>query len=226
MIRRPPRSTLFPYTTLFRSTSLSQVMRPPLTAPRKCTFICMVAVLTPTSASTERPIALSMSEEYTPPCNVPAPFRWMSLTAMLMTERPGSTSSTFAPMCLEKVTSSLKYRVRWFSWSSLRVPPSSLTERSLPSSLAVRWLDLGYQGIRQDAPEVVGIDWEHEPEYPRFHLHPERWCVSRHLRPTIFALRSEEHTSELQSRQYLVCRLLLEKKKTTLHTTERETRTC
>src|SRR3712207_7479243 len=29
------------------------------------------------------------------------------------------------------------------------------------------------------------------------------------------AARSEEHTSELQSRQYLVCRLLLEKKKTT-----------
>src|SRR3712207_8027891 len=28
------------------------------------------------------------------------------------------------------------------------------------------------------------------------------------------AKRSEEHTSELQSRQYLVCRLLLEKKKT------------
>src|SRR3712207_8359120 len=29
-------------------------------------------------------------------------------------------------------------------------------------------------------------------------------------------LRSEEHTSELQSRQYLVCRLLLEKKKSGL----------
>src|SRR3712207_7507241 len=29
----------------------------------------------------------------------------------------------------------------------------------------------------------------------------------------LVALRSEEHTSELQSRQYLVCRLLLEKKK-------------
>src|SRR3712207_8893232 len=28
-------------------------------------------------------------------------------------------------------------------------------------------------------------------------------------------VRSEEHTSELQSRQYLVCRLLLEKKKNT-----------
>src|SRR3712207_7019129 len=30
--------------------------------------------------------------------------------------------------------------------------------------------------------------------------------------------RSEEHTSELQSRQYLVCRLLLEKKKNTHQT--------
>src|SRR5258707_11802101 len=29
----------------------------------------------------------------------------------------------------------------------------------------------------------------------------------------VYAYRSEEHTSELQSRQYLVCRLLLEKKK-------------
>src|SRR3712207_8881716 len=32
-------------------------------------------------------------------------------------------------------------------------------------------------------------------------------------RTDIQAVRSEEHTSELQSRQYLVCRLLLEKKK-------------
>src|SRR3712207_9312749 len=30
--------------------------------------------------------------------------------------------------------------------------------------------------------------------------------------PAHTAVRSEEHTSELQSRQYLVCRLLLEKK--------------
>src|SRR3712207_8003720 len=32
-------------------------------------------------------------------------------------------------------------------------------------------------------------------------------------RPEDPGIRSEEHTSELQSRQYLVCRLLLEKKK-------------
>src|SRR3712207_8587766 len=37
--------------------------------------------------------------------------------------------------------------------------------------------------------------------------------VSRELHQRLKqALRSEEHTSELQSRQYLVCRLLLEKK--------------
>src|SRR5258708_19647913 len=33
----------------------------------------------------------------------------------------------------------------------------------------------------------------------------------------VFCLRSEEHTSELQSHLNLVCRLLLEKKKTHLH---------
>ena len=32
-------------------------------------------------------------------------------------------------------------------------------------------------------------------------------------------LRSEEHTSELQSQAYLVCRLLLEKKKKTIYNT-------
>src|SRR3712207_7269293 len=37
------------------------------------------------------------------------------------------------------------------------------------------------------------------------------------VRVELGQLRSEEHTSELQSRQYLVCRLLLEKKKSYLY---------
>src|SRR3712207_8693375 len=37
--------------------------------------------------------------------------------------------------------------------------------------------------------------------------------LNRPFAPGDLPLRSEEHTSELQSRQYLVCRLLLEKKK-------------
>src|SRR6266508_5276250 len=58
-----------------------------------------------------------------------------------------------------------------------------------------------------------------------FHLFPRtRWLLSSYSRahpedadlagPRL--LRSEEHTSELQSRGHLVCRLLLEKKKTKL----------
>src|SRR3712207_7857656 len=47
---------------------------------------------------------------------------------------------------------------------------------------------------------VVGLRWN-----------PRVWVTSAVIFWGIF--RSEEHTSELQSRQYLVCRLLLEKKK-------------
>src|SRR3712207_8676331 len=45
------------------------------------------------------------------------------------------------------------------------------------------------------------------------HVVREAVRVGRHR------LRSEEHTSELQSRQYLVCRLLLEKKTLRVHVT-------
>src|SRR3712207_7169768 len=57
---------------------------------------------------------------------------------------------------------------------------------------------------------------------PRARRSPS-WATSGVCRPTSATIagttarsgrrRSEEHTSELQSRQYLVCRLLLEKKK-------------
>src|SRR3712207_8765995 len=46
------------------------------------------------------------------------------------------------------------------------------------------------------------------PAWPHQGRHPRRAAASAALSD-----RSEEHTSELQSRQYLVCRLLLEKKK-------------
>src|SRR3712207_8093934 len=95
MIRPPPRSTLFPYTTLFRSP-------PPRSSARR------------------------------PPCSCPA--------------APWRTSSPSA---------------------STPSPATSSSPTPAPTSTA-----------RKPAPP-----------------------------------RSEEHTSELQSRQYLVCRLLLEKKK-------------
>src|SRR5436305_11298427 len=55
-----------------------------------------------------------------------------------------------------------------------------------------------------------------------------RWPERRKVQPSGWlrwegavpepSVRSEEHTSELQSRPHLVCRLLLEKKKKTCHT--------
>src|SRR3712207_7799125 len=46
--------------------------------------------------------------------------------------------------------------------------------------------------------------------------------VKHPLEPVVHTgYRSEEHTSELQSRQYLVCRLLLEKKKTSAASLQR-----
>src|SRR3712207_7080053 len=97
MIRRPPRSTLFPYTTLFRSLSVGRV-------------------------------------------------GWLDAIVAVMPSRP------FGPRAAQGVGGS---------------------DRSWP----------GRAGSRPHTGRQVQTD------------------------------RSEEHTSELQSRQYLVCRLLLEKKK-------------
>src|SRR3712207_8595880 len=49
--------------------------------------------------------------------------------------------------------------------------------------------------------------------------HPDRHVADELLVEAVLDQpRSEEHTSELQSRQYLVCRLLLEKKKQVQYT--------
>src|SRR3712207_8217886 len=67
--------------------------------------------------------------------------------------------------------------------------------------------------------EVVGVvgDAVHEVERPA----AEATALGDHdaVRPgdDLEVGRSEEHTSELQSRQYLVCRLLLEKKTNTIY---------
>src|SRR5207253_6036080 len=72
-------------------------------------------------------------------------------------------------------------------------------------------------GSRTVLPEGVLPQWLHqEPEATRALLQHARRCrisVQRHFR-ALPDRRSEEHTSELQSRGHLVCRLLLEKKKT------------
>src|SRR5260221_7396379 len=101
MIRRPPRSTLFPYTTLFRSSTTSTVNR-----------TCCI------------PITFSTSESHT--------------------------------------------------------------------------IDLFVTKLDKEYSVVLGYDW-----------------LTQHNLSIDKQIRSEEHTSELQSHSDLVCRLLLEKKKNT-----------
>src|SRR5258707_12087106 len=62
---------------------------------------------------------------------------------------------------------------------------------------------------RQQGPAALRPDAVHRRD-PQV-LQPQGG--GRELVGLVDAQRSEEHTSELQSRQYLVCRLLLEKKK-------------
>src|SRR5438874_10305538 len=71
-----------------------------------------------------------------------------------------------------------------------------------------RGLTSGYKRCRtQNSRRPGGPDrFQPIPDRPSSH---ETW----HSRSTVPTPRSEEHTSELQSRRDLVCRLLLEKKK-------------
>src|SRR3989441_6269307 len=50
-------------------------------------------------------------------------------------------------------------------------------------------------------------------DYPRLNVKDVRVLLLEATDRLLAAMRSEEHTSELQSLAYLVCRLLLEKKK-------------
>src|SRR3712207_7101915 len=67
----------------------------------------------------------------------------------------------------------------------------------------VAWVDADHHVRLADVDRAV-LRWRSPRPVPRG-AHSLSWS------------RSEEHKSELQSRQYLVCRLLLEKKKTQLN---------
>src|SRR3712207_5207045 len=83
-------------------------------------------------------------------------------------------------------------------------PKTEDTQRDLHlRELAAQTMTYLAEQFRQP---ILYIATEHADHAPHRHLH-----VLALLPKTLS--RSEEHTSELQSRQYLVCRLLLEKKK-------------
>src|ERR1039458_10687877 len=78
------------------------------------------------------------------------------------------------------------------------IMPVSTGSRLTDSAQCSPWLTLQFS----DAGAQFGKNFIHRPR---------QRTVERHARRIL--MRSEEHTSELQSLRHLVCRLLLEKKK-------------
>src|SRR5207253_11514751 len=98
-----------------------------------------------------------------------------------------------------------------FLWFSCPAPaPPLLYTLSLHDALPI------FSGDGMARRRVVG--GRGDPRGPAIsgpHLHSQRPLARRRRQNVQWALgvRSEEHTSELQSRGHLVCRLLLEKKR-------------
>src|SRR3712207_7601376 len=99
----------------------------------------------------------------------------------------------------------------------IRRPPRStlFPYTTLFRSPPPAWSQRPIRGIRRlvrvgkrEAPSPIQRDTSAAP-----HGGAAPKCISGRTSYLRVRLRSEEHTSELQSRQYLVCRLLLEKKK-------------
>src|SRR3712207_9120024 len=97
--------------------------------------------------------------------------------------------------CLHHTAPALNAFIRFFFLMIRRPPRSTL----FPYTTLFRSLARGIETFR-DVPALVA-----QAQEARDRIRP--------LQEQLAAARSEEHTSELQSRQYLVCRLLLEKKK-------------
>src|SRR5256884_5442943 len=77
-------------------------------------------------------------------------------------------------------------------------------------------------GLRRDN-KALPREGVLSPVEPRRVIQPETAATLRRLMEGVILHRSEEHTSELQSRLHLVCRLLLEKKKINTAIAQRHT---
>src|SRR3712207_7886625 len=93
----------------------------------------------------------------------------------------------------------------------IRRPPRSTL---LPYTTLFRSVP-GHHVGHESQGERRGAQHEDREELDRRQQHVHERRDARREQVVLEEARSEEHTSELQSRQYLVCRLLLEKKKTT-----------
>src|SRR5256884_6948765 len=173
MIRRPPRSTLFPYTTLFRSVhafgKLSYDAKSRAVLP---TTMYDIASLTKVVVTTTLVAKLAEGDFAVP----------LDLEAKIERYLPEWAGGP-QPEWRHRVT------VRHLLTHTSGLPPFKEYWRSS-------------QGKQDTLTKIFTEPLEYEPGSKEVYSDLG-----------IILMRSEEHTSELQSRLHLVCRLLLEKKK-------------
>src|SRR5438045_7594865 len=101
----------------------------------------------------------------------------------------------------------------------MRQPPSRIYTLSLHDALPISQDDLGDRREDERVDEAgAGDELPGEQERADRQHARQRGAAAPELSGRTHA-RSEEHTSELQSLRHLVCRLLLEKKKKNIKTT-------
>src|SRR5690606_41324501 len=171
--RRPPSSTLFPYTTLFRSNPGAQLLG--------------TDVATTALTKTEVLTAAEYSEGI-----ISVPINWTKAD-----EVKNSSENAKIKLVTALITNALESH-------------DDLLEEALMATSTNGFL--GFQSIVPDSGEgtVGGIDASVETWW-RNYTSTYRDDGSDIQAQMTKAWRSEEHTSELQSRENLVCRLLLEK---------------
>src|SRR5476651_575028 len=176
MIRRPPRSTLFPYTTLFRSI--------------RATVIGASQFTVQVSGKTIH-VSEDRSEEHTSELQ-----SRQYLVCRLLLETKNITLNWTAPDTEERAELVSQHDYTRQMESQIRYMTIFVFNDTATTEI--------YTLSLHDALPILGSGSRRSTSWFRSSARPV-------FSTTAMWSRSEEHTSELQSRQYLVCRLLLEK---------------
>src|SRR3712207_5955522 len=225
MIRRPPRSTLFPYTTLFRSTSDQ-------TFSRKFQELFLAVKLDNEYAKDD------ILENYLNTIYFgrgaygieAAANTYFGVPASQLTAQQGAVLAVLvrSPSTYDPESNPEGAMDRWGLVLDAMVDEGWLTQQErqasvFPPVLPRTGSNLGIPGgpeglvVQRAIAELEAKGYD-EQQVRAGGLRITTTVDKRYHDAAIASVaevmdRSEEHTSELQSRQYLVCRLLLEKKK-------------